>query len=91
MRLEGKIYPLWKVRLKNAPLSVFVYFEQDHWFAELDWLNVFGDGLTPKEAIESIELDINHFLSYYASLSEAELTEYALTLKERFSQLTQVE
>jgi len=87
----GKKYPLWSVRVNHTPLSVLVYFEDGRWFSELDWLNVFGDGQTPKEAIDSVEMHIAHFKNYYASVSGDELTEYASTLKDRFSQLTQAE
>jgi hypothetical protein len=88
-RAEKK-YPLWNFCVNHTPLSTLVYFEGGHWFAENGWLNVIGDGETPKEAMDDLVLHINHFKDFYAQAPDNALAVYALELKNRYSLLIQV-
>lgn len=81
-------YPVWKFCKNNSPLSALVQLEDGHWFAELEWLNVIGEGVTPQEAISDLEKHIEHFVDFYRQKSFDELTLFAAELKNRFSQLS---
>lgn len=81
----GTAYPLWTALIDNRPLSVIVRFENNIWFAELDFLNVFGEGTTPGEAIQELEAHIDHFIEYYGQHEVGDLTAYAVELKRRFA------
>lgn len=80
----SKNYPIWEFQLDAKPLSALVSHEEGHWFAEIEWLDVFGEGLSPQEAIEDLELHIGHFIEFYAAQETDSLTEHALTLQNRF-------
>ncbi len=85
-----KKYPLWGVLLNNVPLSASMYYEGEHWFAELEWLNVSSHGESPSAAIYNLELHIDHFTDFYSSQDDDELTEYALGIKRRFAQIQRI-
>ncbi len=87
---EKKKYPLWNVLLHNVPLSAIVHYEEGLWFAELDWLNVIGEGSSPSDAIVDLETHIDHFVALYAKQLDDKLTDYALELKHRFEQIDQI-
>lgn len=83
----GKKYPVWKFCRNNAPLSAVVQFEEGHWFAELEWLNVVGEGVSPQAALSDLESHIEYFADLYQQKSPDELTPFAAELKNRFAQL----
>jgi len=83
----GNKYPVWKFCKNSAPLSALVQFEDGHWFAELEWLNVIGEGASPQKAISDLESHIEYFVDFYRQKSAEELTPFAFELKNRFAQL----
>jgi hypothetical protein len=87
----GKKYPLWNLRVNDAPLSAWVRLEHGHWLAELEWLNVYGEGASPQEAISELEIHIDHFRKSYANETSDQLTEYAYELKIRYSHINSCE
>lgn len=80
-------YPLWDVKIDRVPLPVSVQHEEDGWSADLEWLNIYGFGESPEEAIEEVSQHIIHFVEFYKNASQDQLTGYAQTLKERFDRI----
>ena len=64
--------------------------EERFWFAEIDWLNVIGEGESPEEAIRDLESQIDHFIAFYNEQEPDQLTEYANKLKAKFSTLVRL-
>ena len=80
-------YPVWNFTVNNKPLSAVVQYEEAFWFAEVDWLNVIGEGQSPEEAMRDLESQIDHFITFYNDQEPDQLTEYANKLKAKFSTL----
>lgn len=59
-----------------------------YWFAEMESLDVSSHGSTPEEAIEELEQIIGHVISFYGNVGDEELTQYAMDLRNKFSQIT---
>ena len=85
---EGKAYPLWNAKFKNVPLSALVSYEAGHWFSEVAWLDLIGEGESPQIAIEDLERQIDYFISYYSNESQENLVGFALELRDRFLKIT---
>ena len=49
----------------NCPISVIVYFENSQFYAELIDFDIFGEGLTEKDAIDNLK---EVFIVYFESL-----------------------
>ena len=82
-------YALWRFVVNSVPLSAIVTSQRGRWFAELDWLNLFGEGDSPSEAIGSLSDHIEHFIEFYSEKSSDELTDYAKETRNRFLRITQ--
>lgn len=87
-RPGGSSYPLWRVQVSGRPTPVRVFKEEGVWLAEQEWLNVCGVGGSPAEALADAEVHIRHFLGYYADAPQDSLTGLAVTLKERYADVT---
>ncbi len=79
------VYPIWGVSIDRRTVSVCVYKEDGLWFAEIPWLNIFGEGDSPAVAIDDAKAHVQYFYDFYSSSSEDELIGLALILKERYS------
>ncbi len=88
IRYTNKEYPLWSVEKNGRPLSIIVILDSELFFAENDWLNVCGDGDTVSDAIEDLLGQIEYFIDFYNNQAEESLTGYAITLKERFAEIS---
>ena len=78
-------YALWQFVVNDIPLSAFVSLQGGQWFAELDWLNLFGEGASPSDAIGNLSEHIEHFIEYYSEKRADELTDHAKETRKPFS------
>lgn len=76
--------PLWSFWQDDVPLSVTLYREEGFWFAEVESLNVIGEGDTREEALVLLKERINYFVDFYKKSRDEELTNYALRLKNNY-------
>ena len=83
----AQVYPLWRIRTNARPISVEVVREDEGWLAQQEWLNVYGIGESPGEAIADIETHIKYFFEYYAQRADESLIGFAVTLKHRYAKL----
>lgn len=79
-----KKYPLWNFFTGVKPLSALLHSEGEYWFAEIDELNVSSEGFSPREAIDDLDEHIRYFIDFYRSVDDAELTDFARALREKY-------
>ena len=84
-----KKYALWKFVVNDAPLSAVVTPQGRRWFAEVDWLNLFGEGDSPSDAISNLSDHIEHFIEFYTAKPLDELTDHAIKTRDRFMSIVQ--
>lgn len=84
-----KRYALWRFRVKNTPLSAVVTCQSGRWFAELDWLNLFGEGESPSDAISNLSDHIEHYVEFYSEARFDQLTADAIGIRDRFMSIDQ--
>jgi len=89
--IRKKKYALWRFVVNGAPLSADVTYQDGRWFAESDWLNLFGEGESLSDAIHSLSDHIAYFIEFYSDiqLGEHNLTEHAKESRDRFLGISQ--
>lgn len=89
-RQKVKKYPLWGIKYNNSPLSVDLIYESGSWNANLDWLNIYGYGRSPEEAIDEVRQHIEYFVNFYNKMEEKDTVGFAKELKTKFSKIQQL-
>lgn len=80
-------YALWRFVVDDAPLVAVVTSQGGRWFAELDWLNLFGEGESPGDAIDNLSDHIEYFIDFYSEKRPDELTDHAQVTRSRFLEI----
>ncbi len=70
-----------KIIGKTKPISLNVIFEDGYFFVENELLNLFGEGKTREESINTFVTHLNYFYHYYKSLDKKDLGGEGLKLK----------
>ena len=76
-------------------LRIFLYQhlvrnEGEYWFAEIEFLNVIGEGNTPAGALDDLTLHIDHFLDFYTHQANENLTQFAQELKNCYEKIAYI-
>lgn len=65
-------------------LTVKIHKDGAFIFAEVDSLNIYGEGHTLPQALQGLGKNIKHFYRYYKERNKSELIGDALRLKEEY-------